>query len=99
MVQILDWQSAVGKSKRFTGALAAAAALVSTLLMAGCAGKALASHVDDRANGDSHQWNAHEAFLHRRHWAEVHGGEYRPYRKLTRHDQDEYWSWRHTHPD
>jgi hypothetical protein len=48
---------------------------------------------------DNHPWNAHEAFIFRRHWADEHGGAYRPFQKLTRHDQLEYWNWRHAHPD
>ena len=47
---------------------------------------------------DSHPWNAHEAFIFRRHWAEGHGGAYRPFQKLARHDQLEYWNWRDAHP-
>ena len=34
--------------------------------------------VHDQAFSDNHPWNAHEAFIFRRHWADGHGGTYRP---------------------
>ena len=55
--------------------------------------------VRDQAFSDTHPWNAHEAFIFRRHWADEHAGAYRPYQKLELHDQLEYWTWRHAHPD
>jgi hypothetical protein len=55
-----------------------------------------------RRNGtvsENRPWNAHEAFMFRRHWADGHGGAYRPFQRLSRHEQSEYWKWRDAHPD
>lgn len=48
---------------------------------------------------DYHVWNGDEdAYYHR--WAdETHRDAHRDFRKISKEDQKEYWTWRHNHGD
>ena len=55
-------------------------------------------HYEDRAHKDSHEWNANEDKSYRRYLTEHHQ-KYHEFAKAKQRDQDNYWTWRHTHPD
>jgi hypothetical protein len=48
---------------------------------------------------DYHVWNDREDGNYRRWSDERHYRTYRPFYKLKRKEQSEYWEWRHAHPD
>jgi len=52
----------------------------------------------DNQRKDYHQWNEHEARAYRR-WLEERHEKYRNFTSLQRERQEEYWRWRHSHPD
>ena len=52
----------------------------------------------DRSSKDWHEWNEREDQAYRRYLQEHHR-EYREFHRASRRDQDDYWKWRHQHPD
>jgi hypothetical protein len=54
--------------------------------------------VYDREHKDYHQWDDHEKNAWGRFLAEKHRKEHE-FAKASRKEQDEYWNWRHSHPD
>lgn len=53
----------------------------------------------DRDRRDYHTWNDNEARAYR-HWrVEEQHREYREFARAPRHDQRDYWRWRHEHAD
>jgi hypothetical protein len=52
--------------------------------------------VYDPGYRDYHVWNDGEIGYYHTWIGETHR-PYRDYRRLNRHDQDEYWHWRHDH--
>ena len=52
----------------------------------------------DRAHKDWHDWDDREDHAYRGWLAERHR-QYRGFSKLSRKDKDDYWNWRHSHPD
>ena len=54
--------------------------------------------VYDRDHKDYHNWDDREDKAYRGYLVENHQ-EYRPYAKMKRQDQSNYWTWRHAHPD
>ncbi len=52
----------------------------------------------DAAHNDDHEWNANEDQAYRRYLSENHR-KYRAFSKLKKSDQEQYWNWRHEHPD
>jgi hypothetical protein len=61
---------------------------------AGCGGV----RVYDTPHSDYHRWDRREDRAYRAYLAERHR-EYREFRTLNRAEQEEYWRWRHDHPD
>ena len=55
-------------------------------------------HYEDKAHNDSHDWNKDEDQAYRRYLQEHHK-KYRDFAKAKKTEQDDYWNWRHTHPD
>ena len=53
---------------------------------------------EDKAHKDSHEWNAGEDQAYRRYLQE-HGKKYHDFAKAKKREQNDYWSWRHSHPD
>ena len=53
----------------------------------------------DREHKDYHPWDEREDGAFRRWWQEERRETYRPFLKLKREEQSEYWKWRHEHPD
>jgi len=52
----------------------------------------------DADHRDEHHWDAHEDAAYRRYLQERHM-KYREFEKLNKKEQDQYWAWRHDHPD
>jgi len=81
--------------KRLFSTLLLAAASLAPLAISGCAARV---RVYDPYYSDYHYWNAHEDHAYRVWIAERHY-EYREFNHLDRERQQEYWAWRHSHPD
>jgi len=60
-----------------------------------CSGRV---RIYDEPHGDYHRWNGNEDRVYRVYLGENHR-EYRDFHQLNKHDQEEYWAWRHNHPD
>jgi hypothetical protein len=52
----------------------------------------------DSGHHDYHNWDANEERAYRGYLTEHHV-EYRGYDKETHKQQNNYWNWRHSHPD
>ena len=52
----------------------------------------------DEPRQDYHRWDSREDRAYREFLRDVRR-EYREFRRLSRSEQDEYWRWRHDHPD
>ena len=53
---------------------------------------------EDQAHHDSHEWNEREDQTYRRYLQERHK-KYHDFAKAGRRQQQDYWNWRHNHPD
>ena len=53
---------------------------------------------DDARHGDKHEWNDHENEAWNRYRKEHHIKQ-SEFARAKRRQQEEYWSWRHDHPD
>lgn len=54
--------------------------------------------VYDRTHKDYHNWNDNEDRSYHQ-YLQVQHKSYRDYSKQNRKGQDQYWNWRHSHPD
>lgn len=52
----------------------------------------------DPGHSDYHVWDDHERVYYNQ-WATENHRDQKDFRKLKRGDQQEYWRWRHDHPD
>jgi hypothetical protein len=84
-------------TNRWLGLLLLGAAIISPVLISGCAEHAQV-RVYDPYYSDYHVWNDHEVVYYRQWVGETHR-PYREFRKLPQGEQREYWNWRHHHPD
>jgi hypothetical protein len=82
---------------RVLGIILLGVALLSPVLLTGCAERATV-RVYDPYYHDYHVWNDHEVVYYRQWVGETHR-PYRDFRKLPPPEQREYWAWRHNHPD
>jgi len=55
-------------------------------------------HYEDKAHHDSHEWNTGEDKAYRR-YLEEHHRKYHDFAKAKKSEQEDYWKWRHSHPD
>ncbi len=89
------------RMQRYIGQLLLAAAVVAPALISTEA-KAQEANVQvrvyDRNHKDYHNWDDREDRAYRNYLGEQHR-EYREYNKQSRKDQNNYWNWRHSHPD
>jgi hypothetical protein len=69
-----------------------------TAVLAGSAGCFAAVRIYDEPHRDYHRWDDREERAYRAYLTEQHR-EYREFKRLERRDQEEYWAWRHNHPD
>jgi hypothetical protein len=52
----------------------------------------------DRDGRDYHTWNSNEDRAYRQYLVEQHR-DYRDFNRVKRNQQQQYFTWRHTHPD
>ncbi len=52
----------------------------------------------DREGHDYHTWNSNEDYAYRTYLQEQHR-DYREFNRVNRGQQQQYFRWRHTHPD
>jgi hypothetical protein len=86
---------------RFMSSLLLATALMAPVAMMAAPPAqhvAVQLRVYDRNHKDYHNWDDHEESAYRRYLDEQHHS-YRVYNKQNRKDQQQYWNWRHDHPD
>jgi hypothetical protein len=76
--------------------LAGAFLLIATL--AGSAACAATVRVYDEPRRDYHRWDDREERAYRAYLTERRR-EYREFKLIDRREQEEYWAWRHDHPD
>jgi hypothetical protein len=72
--------------------------LVLVVALGGTVGCAAGVRVYDEPHRDYHRWNTGEERAYRAYLTGQHR-EYREFGRLERRDQDEYWAWRHNHPE
>ena len=79
----------------------AAGFMAASLLATSCAGTGFRAsyRVYDPYRADYHVWNANEGVYYNQWAVETHHDPHRDFRKLNRNDQNDYWKWRHDHPD
>jgi hypothetical protein len=53
---------------------------------------------EDKAHNDSHEWNNNESEAYKRYLQENHK-KYHDFAKAKQSEQNNYWNWRHNHPD
>jgi hypothetical protein len=80
---------------RFLGSLLLTGALVAPVAVVAIPAP---QDVYDREHKDHHNWDDHENEAWRRFLAENHRKEHE-FAKAKKHEQEEYWNWRHNHPD
>jgi hypothetical protein len=68
------------------------------LTLSGASGCTATVRVYDEPHRDYHRWDEREERAYRAYLAEQHR-EYREFRGLDRREQENYWQWRHDHPD
>jgi len=76
--------------------------LLGAVLASSLAGIACEHHyyrVYDPYYTDYHVWNDEEVVYYRRWCDETRRSHDRDFRKLSRDEQKEYWTWRHNHAD
>lgn len=52
----------------------------------------------DSNRKDYHEWNEHEQEAYR-HWRQEQHRAYKDWNKVSKKEQNEYFRWRHEHPD
>ena len=88
-------------ANRYIGSLLLAAALTAPVaIMAAPAPNddGVQVRVYDAHHKDYHNWDGREDHAYRGYLGERHQ-EYREYNQQSRRNQDNYWRWRHQHPD
>jgi hypothetical protein len=53
---------------------------------------------EDKAHKDFHEWNSGEDQAYRRYLQEHHK-KYHEFTKANKKEQNDYWNWRHSHPE
>jgi hypothetical protein len=83
--------------RRFVSSLLLAAALISLVMITGCAARA-SYRVYDPDYDDYHRWDGHETTFYLQWEGESHR-EHRDFDKRDKDEQKEYWNWRHKHSE
>jgi len=84
---------------RYIGTLFLAAALATPVaIVAAAEPQSVQIRVYDRNHKDYHNWDDSEDRAYRGYLTEQHQ-TYRVYAKQNHKTQDNYWNWRHSHPD
>jgi hypothetical protein len=90
----LEWN--MRQASRLIGAFARAGLLFSLMTVAGCGHQN--STVYDANHRDYHKWDDREEAAYRRWEAENHK-PHQDYANRPPQEQNDYWNWRHSHPD
>ena len=53
---------------------------------------------EDKAHHESHEWNDSEDRAYR-HYLQEHHKKYHDFEKAKQKEREDYWNWRHSHPD
>ena len=77
--------------RKCLGTLTMAAALLSA---GACTGT-----IYDGPHHDYHKWDHHEDVVFQGYWSTQHKGDNRSFKQLNSGEQEEYWNWRHGHPN
>lgn len=86
--------------KRCLRSLLMAASLATTLMIVGCAARVgVGYRVYDPYHRDYHVWDDRETVYYNQWAGETHRDPHREFRRLHRDERNEYWNWRHNHPD
>jgi hypothetical protein len=76
--------------------------LINAVLLAGVLGGSFACtagvRVYDEPHRDYHRWDRNEDRVYRVYLTDNHR-EYRDFNRLDKKQQEEYWAWRHSHPN
>jgi hypothetical protein len=84
---------------RYFASIVLTAALFAATVGSGCAMRATTGvRIYDRDRRDYHNWDDREDRAYRQYLAERREN-YREYSRLNRREQNDYWNWRHIHPD
>jgi len=75
-----------------------AGAILVTTILAGATACTARVRIYDEPRRDYHRWDDREERAYRAFLVER-KREYREFGRLERRDQEEYWEWRHAHPD
>ncbi|MGH9502411.1 MAG: hypothetical protein ACRD20_06140 [Terriglobales bacterium] len=81
---------------RYLSSLLLAAAFLVPAVTAGCATRSY--RVYDPYGNDYHRWDRNENVYYRQWEVQNHRND-GDFRRLDRHQQEEYWKWRHSHED
>lgn len=81
--------------RRWMKLLLFAAAMIFPVIASGCAARV---RYYDAKYHDYHAWGPGEGRAYQEYWAER-GKPYREWTDLNEHEQNEYWEWRHAHPN
>ncbi len=82
---------------RLVRTLLLATALISPVVISGCAARASYTVYDPYYN-DTHVWDRNEVVFYQRWETETHRN-HRDFKKRSADEQKEYWTWRHNHMD
>jgi len=52
----------------------------------------------DAKHNDEHEWNSREDRAYRE-WVKENHRKYQDFNRINERDQEQYWNWRHDHPD
>ena len=85
----------VSKS-RFVGFALTAAFFLGSLLTSGCVHN---NRYYDPSHNDYHTWNSGEVVYYQQWAVETHHDPHRNFNKMNKDEQNDYWNWRHNHPD
>ncbi len=77
--------------------LVLAATLVPCAFVTGCGARVGVGYRYDPYYRDRHAWDDREIVYYNQWTDETHRDRHRDFRKLKKHDQQEYWNWRHNH--
>jgi hypothetical protein len=86
-------------NRKFRSILAGGA-LAAVIATVGCAGSVRVGYRSyDPYHRDYHVWGPGEGVYYNQWAVETHRQPSRDYRKLRKNEQQDYWKWRHDHPD
>jgi hypothetical protein len=87
------------RAGRYLSSLFLIVTLSAPAFITGCAARAeYGVRIYDRDHHDYHRWDNREDQAYRRYLRERRE-DYRDFSRLNGNEQNDYWNWRHNHPD